>query len=74
MHATDLFAAQQPGVFPIALGEIAAIHPTAIHPAVSDSSPPAGYGNCTACPCPGFTGSTYTCDRGGCGHHYDSHW
>ncbi len=69
MHATDLVAARHPGVFPITLGEIAAAHP-----AVSDSSPLAGYGNCTACPCPGFTGSTYTCDRGGCGHHYDSHW
>jgi len=34
----------------------------------------AGYGRCTQCSCPGFTGSGYTCGRGGCGHHYNSHW
>jgi hypothetical protein len=33
----------------------------------------AGYGACTQCNCPGFIGSTYTCTRGDCGHHYDSH-
>lgn len=31
------------------------------------------YGACTQCSCPGFQGSGYSCDRGGCGHHYDSH-
>ena len=34
----------------------------------------ARYGRCTKCSCPGFTGSGYTCSRGGCGHHYDVHW
>ncbi len=34
----------------------------------------AGYGKCTACSCPGFSGSGYTCNRGGCKHHYDQHW
>ena len=34
----------------------------------------AGYGNCSLCSCPGFIGSGYTCGRGGCAHHYDSHW
>jgi hypothetical protein len=33
----------------------------------------ANYGACTLCNCPGFQGSDYTCTRGGCGHHYDSH-
>jgi hypothetical protein len=33
----------------------------------------AGYGKCSACSCPGFFGSGYTCSRGGCGHHYDQH-
>ncbi len=33
-----------------------------------------GYGKCADCSCPGFTGSGYTCTRGGCGHHYDRHW
>jgi hypothetical protein len=37
-------------------------------------SPSPGYGSCTRCSCPGFRGSGYTCYRGGCGHHYDSHW
>jgi len=32
------------------------------------------YGRCSKCSCPGFSGSGYTCQRGGCGHHYDSHW
>lgn len=34
----------------------------------------AGYGKCSRCRCPGFTGSSYTCSRGGCGHHYNEHW
>lgn len=33
-----------------------------------------GYGRCSRCSCPGFYGSSYTCSRGGCGHHYDQHW
>ena len=33
-----------------------------------------GYGKCARCSCPGFFGSSYTCSRGGCGHHYDEHW
>jgi hypothetical protein len=39
-----------------------------------DSPTEQGYGRCSQCSCPGFTGSGYTCTRGGCGHHYDSHW
>lgn len=34
----------------------------------------AGYGECSRCSCPGFSGSGYTCYRGGCGHHYDEHY
>lgn len=34
---------------------------------------PALYGPCTLCSCPGFQGSGYSCTRGGCDHHYDSH-
>lgn len=34
----------------------------------------AGWGKCSKCSCPGFQGSGYTCTRGGCGHHYDSHY
>jgi hypothetical protein len=33
-----------------------------------------GYGKCSRCSCPSFSGSGYTCHRGGCGHHYDLHW
>lgn len=34
-----------------------------------------GYGRCSQCSCPGFIGSgTYTCQRSGCGHHWDEHW
>jgi hypothetical protein len=36
--------------------------------------PHRGYGKCHKCSCPGFQGSTYTCSRGGCKHHYDCHW
>jgi hypothetical protein len=42
--------------------------------AVAARQAKAGYGNCTQCNCPGYIGSGYTCVRGGCGHHYDSHW
>lgn len=31
------------------------------------------YGRCSQCSCPGFIGSSYTCARSGCGHHYDEH-
>jgi hypothetical protein len=31
-----------------------------------------GYGACSACNCPGFTGSYNTC--GNCGHNYQTHW
>jgi hypothetical protein len=41
---------------------------------VQGKSPSPGYGRCSRCSCPGFFGSGYTCSRGGCGHHYDSHW
>jgi hypothetical protein len=34
----------------------------------------AKYGNCSRCSCPSFLGSSYTCSRRGCGHHYDDHW
>jgi hypothetical protein len=36
--------------------------------------PTYGPGRCSKCSCPGFTGSGYTCTRGGCRHHYDSHY
>lgn len=35
---------------------------------------PQGYGECSRCSCPGYQGSAYTCQRGGCGHHYDDHY
>lgn len=34
----------------------------------------AGPGECSRCSCPGFSGSGYTCYRGGCNHHYDDHY
>ena len=40
----------------------------------SEDAPRAGYGSCTWCSCPGFSGSGWTCGRGGCGHHYSTHW
>lgn len=33
-----------------------------------------GYGRCSSCSCPSYSGSGYTCSRGGCGHHYNVHW
>ena len=39
----------------------------------SNELEPAYYGACSQCSCPGFQGSGYSCERGGCGHHYDSH-
>lgn len=36
--------------------------------------PGTGFGECSRCSCPSFFGFGYTCDRAGCGHHYDSHW
>jgi hypothetical protein len=42
--------------------------------ATSPKKAEAKYGRCSKCSCPGFTGSGYTCSRGGCGHHYDMHW
>jgi hypothetical protein len=42
--------------------------------AVDAGKPAAGYGRCSKCSCPGYFGSGYTCRRGGCYHHYDSHW
>ena len=33
-----------------------------------------GYGKCSLCSCSEFFGSGSTCDRAGCGHHYDDHW
>ena len=35
-----------------------------------------GFGKCHAsrCSCFRFTGSGFTCTRGGCGHHYDLHY
>ena len=35
--------------------------------------PDRAWGHCIECSCPGFIGSGYTCDRGGCGHHFDNH-
>lgn len=33
-----------------------------------------GAGQCADCSCPSYFGSSYTCSRGGCQHHYDRHW
>lgn len=35
-----------------------------------------GYGNCSKCSWPGFVGGSgvYSCQRPGCGHHYNDHW
>lgn len=38
-----------------------------------EEAPVATFGHCSKCPCPGFVGSGYTCERGGCGHHFDDH-
>ena len=44
----------------------------------SDPSTPStlGSGSCSQCNCPGFVGGSgvYSCQRSGCGHHYDQHW
>lgn len=31
-----------------------------------------GYGRCSACACPGYTGSYDVCQN--CGHNYRTHW
>jgi len=35
-----------------------------------------GYNSCSKCSCPGFVGGSgvYSCQRSGCGHHYNDHW
>ncbi len=33
---------------------------------------PHGYGRCSLCACPGYTGSQWVCDN--CGHNYQMHW
>ena len=33
---------------------------------------PHGYGRCSACACPGYTGSQNVCQN--CGHNYATHW
>ncbi len=39
-------------------------------------SPTPLYGRCHArgCSCFAFSGTRYTCNRGGCAHHYDLHY
>ena len=34
----------------------------------------AGAGECSQCSCPSYSGTGYTCETGGCGHHYSQHW
>jgi hypothetical protein len=34
--------------------------------------PPHGYGRCSVCPCPAYTGSQWVCEN--CGHNYQAHW
>lgn len=36
--------------------------------------PVLGYGKCSQCSCPAFSGSYSTCNRSRCAHHYDQHW
>ncbi len=31
-----------------------------------------GYGRCSICNCPAYSGTSYICDN--CGHNYASHW
>jgi hypothetical protein len=33
---------------------------------------PHGYGRCSLCACPGYTGNQWVCDN--CGHNYQAHW
>jgi len=33
---------------------------------------PHGYGRCSLCACPGYTGNQWVCDN--CGHNYQMHW
>jgi hypothetical protein len=33
---------------------------------------PRGYGRCSLCACPAYTGSQWVCDN--CGHNYQMHW
>ncbi len=33
---------------------------------------PQGYGNCSQCRCPNFTGTSNICNN--CGHNYQTHW
>lgn len=52
-----------------------ASHTATIRLVHQQTEPKHAYGSCSKCSCPGFQGSsTYTCQRGGCGHHYDDHW
>lgn len=42
-------------------------------PAVAEEKPaPQGYGKCSACACPGYSGSYNVCQN--CGHNYQTHW
>jgi hypothetical protein len=41
-------------------------------PLVEGETIPHGYGRCSACACPGYTGSQNVCQN--CGHNYGTHW
>jgi len=41
-------------------------------PLVEGGTVPQGYGRCSACACPGYTGSQNVCQN--CGHNYATHW
>lgn len=60
------------GVF-MAVGIPAAA--VAAHGAASTSGKPAvphGYGQCSACACPAYSGNGHVCQN--CGHNYATHW
>lgn len=44
----------------------------AVAAAVAAANAHAGYGRCSACNCPGYTGSQWVCAN--CGHNYQTHW
>jgi hypothetical protein len=42
-------------------------------PALAEDKPVLqGYGQCSACACPGYSGSQNVCQN--CGHNYPTHW
>lgn len=46
--------------------------PVATARTADDASIPHGYGRCSACACPAYSGNQWVCDN--CGHAYQTHW